>query len=55
MDDKNDTICEDCLHRFPYVLNSECCPVCHSKKIRVIYFKSGYPKSVIKLEDSEPL
>lgn len=53
MNEYNDTVCEDCLHKFPYTLNSQCCPVCHSKRIRVIYFKSGEPKSIIKEQDFE--
>lgn len=53
MNEDDDTICEDCLYRFPYALNSQCCPICHSKIIMVIYFKSGEPKSVIKKRDLE--
>ncbi len=49
----DDTECQDCLHEFPNTLNSKCCPLCHSKKIRVIYFKSGQPASVTIMENNK--
>jgi len=46
----NDTECQDCTHGFPYVLNSEHCPMCRSRKIRVMDFKEGEPRSIIEKE-----